>query len=388
MVSNRKIGILMTASSGWIAGVIYIQNLINSIRFLPVNKRPDLTLFVWENSPSEFYDEIDNDLFELITIKQNGTLLRLKKIICNVLAGTYYEKNLLKVFSENKMDVVYPFHSSIRTEQLKYVDWIPDFQHKYLPGMFSEDEIKTRDMNFLKIAENADIVILSSKDAKKDFDCFYPQQKSKSRVLSFASYICDDIFNNNHLSVKQKYNLPEKFLMVSNQFWQHKDHLTLFHAINGLKKKGINIPLICTGELKDYRNVEYYQQIKEYISHNDLSSNIQILGFIPRSEQLQIMRLSAAIIQPSLFEGWSTVIEDGRALGKIMFISNIPVHIEQNPDNGVYFKASSKKDLMDKLEDKWENLSPGPDFESENYARSKSKELMKNFAYNFLKIMN
>ncbi len=40
----------------------------------------------------------------------------------------------------------------------------------------------------------------------------------------------------------------------------------------------------------------------------------RFLGFIDRGEQLQLMKNSIAIVQPSLFEGWSTVVEDTKAM--------------------------------------------------------------------------
>lgn len=389
-ITTKQIGLLLRGGSNWIGGVIYIQNLINSFKFLPLNERPYLTVFIWGKIPSGFYEDIDKDVLESITVKTIpvGLFSNFKKVAYYLLTGLYYKNNLIKPFIENGIDIVYPFHSSTKYEPLKYVDWIPDFQHKHLPKMFSKREIKDRDRNYRHTAEYSDIVVLSSNDAKKDFDHYYPGQKSKSRVLSFASYIPDEIFNNNLSSIKKKYNLPDKFLLVANQFWKHKDHLTLFRAIHELKKDGIDIPLVCTGELKDYRNKEYYKQIRDYISDNELSSNIQILGFIPRSDQLQIMRLSSAIVQPSLFEGWSTVIEDGRALGKIMFISDIPVNIEQNPDNAIYFKAKSKKSLVNKLKENWDKLSPEPDLQLENNARLQSKERMEKFARTFINIID
>ena len=364
--------------------------MINSFKFIPLNERPDLIVFIAGEIPSGFYNGIDKDILESTTFKviKTGLFYNFKKITHYLLTGLYYKKNLIKPFAESGIDIAYPFHSSTKCETLKCIDWIPDFQHKHLPEMFSNREIKDRDRNYRHTAEYSDLVVLSSNDAKKDFDCFYPDQKSKTRVLSFASNIPNEIFDNDPIPIKNKYNLPDKFLLVANQFWKHKDHFTLFRAIHELKINGIDISLVCTGELKDYRNKEYYKQIRDYIADNDLTSNIHILGFIPRSDQLQIMRLSSAIVQPSLFEGWSTVIEDGRALGKIMIISDIPVNIEQNPDKAIYFKAKSTESLTNKLKDNWNKLPSGPDLDLEIHARLQSKERMEQFARTFIKIID
>jgi hypothetical protein len=50
-----------------------------------------------------------------------------------------------------------------------------------------------------------------------------------------------------------------------------------------------------------------------------------------------------------LFEGWSTVVEDAKSLNKFIFLSDIPVHREQNPLNVCYFNPYEEIDLTQKL---------------------------------------
>ena len=52
------------------------------------------------------------------------------------------------------------------------------------------------------------------------------------------------------------------------------------------------------------------------------------------------MKNAKAIIQPSLFEGWSTVIEDARSLQVPVIATDLTVNIEQLGDKGKYFSAS------------------------------------------------
>lgn len=81
------------------------------------------------------------------------------------------------------------------------------------------------------------------------------------------------------------------------------------------------------------------------IDENSLQKNISILGFIPRDDQLQLMRYSQAVIQPSLFEGWSTVIEDSRSLQVPVIASNLKVNKEQLKKTGIYFDPSDPDEL-------------------------------------------
>jgi hypothetical protein len=92
------------------------------------------------------------------------------------------------------------------------------------------------------------------------------------------------------------------------------------------------------------------------------------------------------LIQPSLFEGWSTVIEEARCMGKPMILSDFPVHLEQNPPKSKYFEKMSSKSLAPIMAEYWQKFSPGPDLELESIAREINKEEVQTFAYEFLNI--
>ncbi len=81
------------------------------------------------------------------------------------------------------------------------------------------------------------------------------------------------------------------------------------------------------------------------------------------------MRRAAAIIQPSYFEGWSMLVEDCRALGKQIILSDIPIHREQSPPDATFFNPNDIQQLSTILADRWPQLRPGPDRLKENSAQ-------------------
>ena len=98
------------------------------------------------------------------------------------------------------------------------------------------------------------------------------------------------------------------------------------------------------------------------------------------------MRHSLAVIQPSLFEGWSTVVEDARCLGKKMSLSDFPVHLEQNPPGSVFFERNSPQELANLIGEWWEKLPARVNLEEESLAQQRNKEDVKKFGYRFLEI--
>ena len=100
------------------------------------------------------------------------------------------------------------------------------------------------------------------------------------------------------------------------------------------------------------------------------NSAARLLGF-------KLFRRAAAVIQPSLFEGWSALVEDARTLGKRIYVSDIPVHREQQPTDGVFFHPDRPEELAELVARDWPDLKPGPDLvrESEAHVQQRSRAL-------------
>ena len=135
--------------------------------------------------------------------------------------------------------------------------------------------------------------------------------------------------------------------MAPNQFWAHKNHMLLLKAAVILKAKGLNFQIVFTGRETDYRNAGYVPFLKEFVRDNGLEPIVKFLGFIERSHQLQLMKHALVIVQPSLFEGWSTVVEDTKALNQGLILSDLKVHREQCGDSALYFEPTDEKQLAE-----------------------------------------
>ena len=62
------------------------------------------------------------------------------------------------------------------------------------------------------------------------------------------------------------------------------------------------------------------------------------------------MSASSALINPSLFEGWSTTVEEARAMGVPMLLSDFDVHLEQMGNHAIYFDRHAPQTLADRLQ--------------------------------------
>lgn len=121
----------------------------------------------------------------------------------------------------------------------------------------------------------------------------------------------------------------------------------MLEAVKILKEKGIEVVVAFSGKENDYRNQNYVNELKTFINQHKLNENIKFLGFIERTEQLCILKNAIAVIQPSLFEGWSTVVEDTKSIGKHIILSNLDVHREQIGKGVTFFNPNDVNELVD-----------------------------------------
>lgn len=237
-----------------------------------------------------------------------------------------------------------------------WLAWIPDFQHQHLPHFFSAEEIVMRNRHQQSVAEQAQGILLSSEDARRDFNRFYPGYESKTHVLHFVSLPLSEEELPAADQVLSKYDIKEPFFHIPNQVWAHKNHGIILEALRLLRNRGHCPLVISTGQTDDYRNAEYFEGLMEQVRDADLVERFRFLGRIDYSEVCVLMKRSLALINPSLFEGWSTTVEEAKSYGKKMILSDLPVHREQGPDQSDFFEphhAEQLAELMDKTRANW-----------------------------------
>ena len=385
----------MQGNSNWMGGIIYIQNLVKALNSLPLEKKANIKvyLFLSPNVEGRFYENLSN-LVEEIDLNNCLKASFINRLLWKIgrTIPQFKDKRLAKLIKAKEIDFLYPVSNNLGISwdfPCNWSSWIPDFQHQYLPNFFSSKEIKSRERVFKYIADYAPNLVLSSNNALQDFKKLYPDSKCCTNVLNFRTIPEEEWFKDEHkpYQTQKKYKLPDSFFLVSNQFWVHKNHKILIEALSILKEKNIKPVVVCTGKLYDSRFPNYGDEILKSIEMRSLQDQFLILGLIPRFDQIQLMRRSLAVIQPSLFEGWSTVVEDARVLGKVIVLSDIPVHIEQNPPGARFFKRDSSQELSHQIETLLPKLIPGPNLSSELDARERNILECQTYGEKFLNII-
>ena len=348
MDKRIRLGYVCSVKKGWLGGYYYTLNLLHALNTLDDNKKPIVDVNCLDDETFENIRKGTNyPYLEKTIIKQSFWKRVFRRLIRFVSMKCSCYIDVWGVNQNN--DIIFPWIYGSKKKKLIY--WKPDFQEKHFPQYFTSEDLRLRDRHIDEVCKRCVPIVFSSQDSRNDFDTFFPQYKQvPTYVVRFASYLPD--FSDVDIDdLKQKYGIRTQYLFCANQFWQHKNHLFLFKAFYRALKKGLNLQLICTGSMSDYRVPMYIDEIRSFLESNNLKHEILTLGVIDKKELLCLMKNSYAVIQPSLFEGWNTTVEECKAMNKFIFLSKLAVHVEQTEkyDNVCFFDPLNENDLADKL---------------------------------------
>lgn len=350
MVKRKRIVLNYRVGYDFSAGiVIYIQNIIKSLKLLDDHLRPHLIIIYSKASPLDEIKEIDYPYIEFYHYKPIHR--NFFKLAINKLSKSIFKTYLIKRYSFPKnIHLLYPYFECEETLYFKNrLYWKPDFQEQYFPQYVSKNEFDFVKSEMQKIAANANYtLVLSSQNAMDDYRTFFSPTLNTTKLLRFISLL-PDISNQDVPRILKKYNITKPYFLVANQFWPHKNHMVILEAMKQLFEAGFDFQIVMTGKKSTYRDKKYLINMEKYILINGLQKNVKMTSFISREDQLVLMKNSMSVIQPSLFEGWSTVIEDCKAMNQFVIASDLAVNIEQIKENCLFFDRNDSKELASKM---------------------------------------
>jgi glycosyltransferase involved in cell wall biosynthesis len=231
--------------------------------------------------------------------------------------------------------------------------WIPDFQEIHLPENFSAKERAERARIAAECCEHAASVIFSSCTAQQDFVSTHTVCRAGSEILHFVANVPASLDVASLAELEARYGHPSRFFFLPNQFWAHKNHGVVLEALTLLKAQGLDLTVVASGRTADHRWPGYYDALMDKARSLGVHDQFRSLGVIPYRDLMGLMAASVAVINPSLFEGWSTTVEEAKSMGKTVVLSDIPTHREQAPEHGVYFPAHDPDALAGALLSIW-----------------------------------
>lgn len=232
---------------------------------------------------------------------------------------------------------------------LPTLSWIPDLQHRRMPEFFSRADLIKRNLDHWYRLRFRRHVMLSSQSARRDLAAFSPNPAARIHVVPFAVQPVLPVTDEGVSAARAAHGLTAPYFFLPNQFWQHKNHGAALEAVALAARQYPDILLVLSGQAADQRATDYAQTLLRRIGELDIERNVRVLGVISYSDLLHLIAGARALINPSLFEGWSTTVEEAKALGAPLLLSSLDVHREQAQDQAVFFDPAVPRQLADAM---------------------------------------
>lgn len=379
-----RVAFTLIGGKDWTGGYNYLLNLLSVLgkcqkdRLTPV-------LFVGDAcSAEDFAAFADMPGVELVKTPLLNAPRRGRSLIQAMLLGR--DLSVLPLFREHRIDVVFESAQFFGWRLgIPAIAWIPDFQHKVLPHLFTRSAWWKREIGFRAQVAGGRTIMLSSDDARHACERYYPSTEGRTRTVHFAVPPGPDVTGAEARAVADSYGLPGKFFFMPNQFWRHKNHGLVLDALNILRQRGRQVVVAASGKQADPRAPGYFPAFHARLDQAGLSDSFRLLGMIPYPHLALLMRSCAALLNPSLFEGWSTTVEEARSMGTPMLLSDLDVHREQMGNDALYFERHSAQSLADAL-DAFVPLDEAQRMQRAATARTAAIQRLERFAAEFAEL--
>jgi glycosyltransferase involved in cell wall biosynthesis len=342
----QRLAFTFISRRAWAGGYNYLANLFAS---LDAHQKGRFTPVVFAETDADHQELAELTRLRSVEVVRSDAFDRTRGgLAAAVLTGL--DRAAVDEFRRHRIDIVVET-ARFFGWRLPYpsVAWFPDLQHRRLPHLFSFPARSRRELGLRMQIASGRVIMLSSEDARRDCDRFYPSLRNRTRVVRFASYPPAELLSVDPMQVAEEYSLPGCFFYLPNQFWKHKNHQVVIDALEILKRRGLDIVVAASGSNQNSQDSNYFANMMMQIEQRGIQANFRYLGMIPYAHVYALLRSSAALINPSSFEGWSTTVEEAKSFGTPMILSDISVHREQAAGGARYFGLDDPSALANHL---------------------------------------
>lgn len=343
-----RVGFTMIGGGRGTGGYNYLLNLLV---ILCANPTADVTPILFVGTDVAEHDIAPFSSLPALEIVRSACFDRgrqWRSLLASLLLGA--DVSARRMFERQRIDVLFE-SARFYGWRLRFpvIAWIPDFQHRVLPHMFTCAGYWKRELGFRAQIAAGRVIMLSSDDARRACEHFYPKARGRTCTVRFAVPPGSAPTWPEARAIADSYGLPTRFFFMPNQLSKHKNHLLVIEALALLRGRGVSICIAASGKQLDERHPDHFPAVVRALEAAGLEGNLRLLGLIPYKDLAALMRASMSVLNPSLFEGWSTSVEEARSLGVPLLLSDLDVHHEQAGERAVYFDRNSAASLANAL---------------------------------------
>ncbi len=183
-------------------------------------------------------------------------------------------------------------------------------------------------------ARRADMVLTDSQASRRDIRRYLKVPKERVRAVSLAvDSMYQRVEDPERLEyVREKYRLPDRFLLYLGGFDQRKNLVTLMQAYAALVYTAENdesgtafpikdVPLVIAGRLPA-RDTRFFPNPRRIVRIFRIESYVRFIGWVDEEDKPELYTLAEALVFPSLYEGFGLPVLEAMACGTPVIAAN------------------------------------------------------------------
>ena len=209
-----------------------------------------------------------------------------------------------------------------------------DLQHVNQPQNFPKAYLLFLKSIIYTSAKSADAILTISNHVKNDVVNFYHVRPERIEVTHLG--VDRELFDVHRRpltpALRQKYGLPDRYLLYAAASLPHKNHPRLFAALQHAKQHIPELKLVLIGARDKGEDV-----LAREIRRMGLQEDVVLLGWVPFEDVPAIYEGCEAFVFPTLHEGFGLPIIEAMACGVPVLCSRIEPLLEVAGNAALFF---------------------------------------------------
>jgi len=236
---------------------------------------------------------------------------------------------------------------------LPFVTPIYDLNHRLqpeFPEVSAYGEYNAREYIFGNICRFATLVLVDSEVGKEDVLRFYGNliDEDRIRVLPYYPPVSQKPMPgpDECARVAAKYRLPQRYFFYPAQFWRHKNHAAILHAVRIIADVAHEkVPVVFCGAYADHFRAANFIELRKLAGQLGVGGAVQYLGPVPDEDMAALYSLSIGLVMPTFFGPTNIPPLEAWHFARPVITSDIRGLREQNGDASLLVDPRSPDDL-------------------------------------------
>lgn len=237
-----------------------------------------------------------------------------------------------------------------------YIATVWDLQHRmtpWFPEMSVGGTWDARELSYVRFLQRASIIITGTEVGRQELALNYGVAANRTRQLPHPTPTFVSRERALGTGILEKYDLKGAYLFYPAQFWAHKNHIGLLHAMVILRDKyKVQLPLVFAGAEKG--NIKF---VKKIVDSLNLTGQVIFTGFVTQPELVELYRGAKLMVYPSFCGPENLPPLEAFALGCPVVAADVPGAREQLGEAAHLFDPLDYKDIAEKINELLTNES-------------------------------